>query len=45
VSDDDVTPGIQAVMISLREAVGEAELEIALLPLPGEYDELLVRVG
>jgi uncharacterized protein (DUF2267 family) len=45
VPDDDITPGIQAVMISLREAVGEAELEIALRPLPGEYDELLVRVG
>lgn len=45
VQDDDVTPGIQAVMIALREAVGEAEVEIALRPLPGEYDELLVRVG
>jgi len=45
VPDDDITPGIQAVMISLREAVGEAELEIALRPLSDEYDELLVRVG
>jgi uncharacterized protein (DUF2267 family) len=45
VMDDDVTPGIQAVMISLREAVGEAELEIVLRPLPDEYAELLVRVG
>jgi uncharacterized protein (DUF2267 family) len=45
VLDDDVVPGIQAVMITLREAIGEAELEIALRPLPGEYDELLVRIG
>src|SRR4029450_2682842 len=45
VMDDDSTPGIQAVMISLREAVGEAALEIALRPLPDEYAELLVRVG
>jgi len=45
VMDDDITPGIQAVMISLREAVGEAELEIVLRPLPDEYAELLVRVG
>jgi uncharacterized protein (DUF2267 family) len=45
VQDDDITPGIQAVMIALREAVGEAEIEIALSPLPGEYDELVVRVG
>jgi uncharacterized protein (DUF2267 family) len=45
VLDDDVVPGIQAVMITLREAVGEAELAIALRPLPGEYDELLVRIG
>jgi uncharacterized protein (DUF2267 family) len=45
VADDDITPGIQAVMISLREAVGEAELEIALRPLPDAYDELLVRAG
>jgi uncharacterized protein (DUF2267 family) len=45
VPDDDLTPGIQAVMIALRDAVGEAELEIALRPLPGEYDELLVRIG
>jgi uncharacterized protein (DUF2267 family) len=45
VLDDDITPGIQAVMIALREAVGEAEVEIALRPLPGGYDELLVRVG
>jgi uncharacterized protein (DUF2267 family) len=45
VPDDDITPGIQAVMISLREAVGEAEVEIALRPLSDEYDELLVRVG
>jgi uncharacterized protein (DUF2267 family) len=44
VEDDDITPGIQAVMISLREAVGEAEVEIALRPLPGEYD-VLVRMG
>jgi uncharacterized protein (DUF2267 family) len=45
VMDDDITPGIQAVMITLREAVGEAELAIALHPLPGEYDELLVRIA
>jgi uncharacterized protein (DUF2267 family) len=45
VDDHDITPGIQAVMIALRDAVGEAEVEIALRPLPGEYDELLVRVG
>jgi uncharacterized protein (DUF2267 family) len=45
VMDDDITPGIQAVMIVLREAVGEAELAIALRPLPVEYDELLVRVA
>jgi uncharacterized protein (DUF2267 family) len=45
VLDDDVVPGIQAVMITLREAVGEAELAIALRPLPVEYDELLVRIG
>jgi uncharacterized protein (DUF2267 family) len=45
VEDDDITPGIQAVMIALRAAVGEAEVEIALRPLPGEYDELLVRMG
>jgi uncharacterized protein (DUF2267 family) len=45
VMDDDITPGIQAVMITLREAVGEAELAIALRPLPGEYDELLVRIA
>jgi uncharacterized protein (DUF2267 family) len=45
VEDDELTPGIQAVMISLRDAVGEAEVEIALRPLPGEYDELLVRIG
>jgi len=43
VLDDDVVPGIQAVMIALRDAVGEAELTIALEPLPDEYDELLVR--
>lgn len=24
VADDDITPGIQAVMIALRDAVGEA---------------------
>jgi uncharacterized protein (DUF2267 family) len=45
VEDGAITPGIQAVMIALRDAVGEAEVEIALRPLPGEYDELLVRVG
>jgi uncharacterized protein (DUF2267 family) len=45
VLDDDVVPGIQAVMVTLRETVGAAELEIALRPLPGEYDELLVRIG
>jgi uncharacterized protein (DUF2267 family) len=44
VDDDDITPGIQAVMISLREAVGAAELEIALRPLSDDY-EVLVRVG
>jgi uncharacterized protein (DUF2267 family) len=43
VQDDDITPGIQAVLISLRDAVGEGEVEIALRPLPGEYDELLAR--
>jgi hypothetical protein len=43
VLDDDVVPGIQAVMIALRDAVGEVELTIALEPLPDEYDELLVR--
>ena len=43
VLDDDVIPGIQAVMIALRDAVGEAELTIALEPLPDEYDDLLVR--
>jgi uncharacterized protein (DUF2267 family) len=44
VADDDVTPGIQAVMISLRDAVGDAELEIALEPLSDDY-AVLVRVG
>jgi uncharacterized protein (DUF2267 family) len=45
VEDENITPGIRAVMISLRDAVGEAELQIALRPLPGEYDELVVRIG
>jgi uncharacterized protein (DUF2267 family) len=44
VADDDVTPGIQAVMISLRDAVGDAELEIALEPLSDDY-AVLVRVS
>jgi uncharacterized protein (DUF2267 family) len=44
VEDDDITPGIQAVMVSLRDAVGEVELEIALQPLSEDY-EMLVRVG
>jgi hypothetical protein len=44
VADDDITPGIQAVMIALRDAVGEAELTIALGPLPDEY-EVLVQIG
>ncbi|SFL73814.1 DUF2267 domain-containing protein [Geodermatophilus ruber] len=44
VADDDVTPGIQAVMVALREAVGEAEVEIALQQLTDEYD-VLVRVS
>jgi uncharacterized protein (DUF2267 family) len=44
VADDDIAPGIQAVMIALRDAVGEAELAIALGPLPEEYD-VLVRIG
>jgi uncharacterized protein (DUF2267 family) len=43
VEDDDITPGIQAVLISLRDAVGEGELEIALQPLSDDY-EVLVRV-
>jgi uncharacterized protein (DUF2267 family) len=43
VEDDDITPGIQAVLISLRDAVGDAELDIALEPLSGDYD-VLVRV-
>jgi uncharacterized protein (DUF2267 family) len=44
VDDDDLTTGIQAVMISLRDAVGNAELEIALEPLSDDYD-VLVRVS
>ena len=44
VEDDDLTSGIQAVMISLRDAVGEAELEIALQPLSDDY-AVLVRVS
>jgi uncharacterized protein (DUF2267 family) len=44
VADDDLTPGIQAVMISLRDAVGDAELEIALEPLSDDY-AVLVRVS
>jgi uncharacterized protein (DUF2267 family) len=44
VDDDDIAPGIRAVMIALRDAVGEAELEIALQPLSDDYD-VLVRVG
>jgi uncharacterized protein (DUF2267 family) len=43
VQDDDITPGIQAVVISLRDTVGEAEVDIALQPLSDEYD-VLVRV-
>jgi uncharacterized protein (DUF2267 family) len=45
VEDEDITPGIQAVVVALREAVGEAELDLALEPLAVEYDELLVRTG
>jgi uncharacterized protein (DUF2267 family) len=41
---DDVGPGIRAVIIALRDAVGEAELEIALRPLSDDYD-VLVRAG
>jgi uncharacterized protein (DUF2267 family) len=44
VADDDITPGIQAVVIALRDAVGDAELDLVLEPLPDEYD-VLVRVG
>jgi uncharacterized protein (DUF2267 family) len=44
VEDDDLTTGIQAVMISLRDAVGDAELEIALEPLSDDY-AVLVRVS
>jgi uncharacterized protein (DUF2267 family) len=44
VDDDDLTTGIQAVMISLRDAVGDAELEIALEPLSDDYT-MLVRVS
>jgi uncharacterized protein (DUF2267 family) len=39
-----VLPGIRAVMLTLGDAVGEAELAIALGPLPEEYD-VLVRIG
>jgi uncharacterized protein (DUF2267 family) len=44
VQDEDITPGIQAVLISLRDAVGAAEVEIALRPLSEDYD-VLVRVS
>jgi len=43
VSDDDVAPGIQAVIVALREAAGDTEVDIALSPLPDEYDDLLER--
>jgi len=43
VPDDDVTPGIQAVIVALREAAGDTEVDIALGPLPQEYDRLLER--
>jgi uncharacterized protein (DUF2267 family) len=43
VSDDDLAPGIQAVIVALREAAGHTEVEIALAPLPDEYDDLLER--
>jgi uncharacterized protein (DUF2267 family) len=44
VEDDDITPGIQAVVMALREEVGEAGLQIALRPLSDDYT-VLVRVG
>jgi uncharacterized protein (DUF2267 family) len=44
VDDDDITSGIQAVVISLRDTAGEDEVDIALQPLSDEYD-VLVRVG
>ena len=43
VEDDDITPGIQAVVVALRDDVGDAELDIALEPLSDDYD-VLVRV-
>jgi uncharacterized protein (DUF2267 family) len=43
VEDDDITPGIQAVVVALRDEVGDAELDIALEPLSDDYD-VLVRV-
>jgi uncharacterized protein (DUF2267 family) len=43
VPDDDVTSGIQAVIVALREAAGDTEVDIALGPLPQESDRLLER--
>jgi uncharacterized protein (DUF2267 family) len=45
VSDDDLTSGIQAVIVALREAAGDTEVDIALAPLPDDYDDLLERAG
>jgi uncharacterized protein (DUF2267 family) len=42
--DGDLTPAIQAVMLELRDVVGEAELAIALESLSGDY-AVLVRVS
>ncbi|SFK61106.1 DUF2267 domain-containing protein [Geodermatophilus ruber] len=41
VPDDDITPGIQAVLIALRDAAGETEVDIALQPLSDDYDVLV----
>jgi uncharacterized protein (DUF2267 family) len=43
VDDDDLTPRIQAVIVALRDEVGDAEVDIALEPLTDDY-AVLVRV-
>jgi uncharacterized protein (DUF2267 family) len=44
VDDDDLTPGIQAVIVALRDEAGDAEVDIALEPLSDDY-AVLVRVS
>jgi hypothetical protein len=45
VEDGAITPGIQAVMIALRDAVGEAEGGDRPAAAPRRVRRTLVRVG